>query len=94
MASFSVIEHLDVVEYIGPGLVPRSIANPMDTFAFERSEEALHSSIVPTIARPTRAALDPVLGELIPEVITGILATTIRVVNELSLRFPCVDCHS
>ena len=33
------------------------------------------------------------LGELVPEVIAGILAATVRVVDERPFRLSCVDRH-
>ena len=35
MAPFPIVKHLDVVEHIGPGFIPSSIANTIDALAFE-----------------------------------------------------------
>jgi hypothetical protein len=52
MASFPVIEHLNIVEQIGPRFVPRAIADAVDALAFEQPEEALDGGVVVTVARP------------------------------------------
>jgi hypothetical protein len=35
------VEHLDVIEYVGPRLIPRAVDFAPDAFALERIEEAL-----------------------------------------------------
>jgi len=35
MASFTVIEHLNVVEHVGPGLVPGPVTHTVQAFPFE-----------------------------------------------------------
>ena len=46
MASFPVVEHLDVIEQVGARLVSGSIADTIDPFAFEQAKEALNNGVV------------------------------------------------
>jgi len=50
MATFSIVEHLYVLEQIGFGFVPVAIANPDDPFPLEDTEEAFHNGVVITVA--------------------------------------------
>ena len=59
MAPFSIVKHLDVVEQIGPGLVTRSITNPIDALALEQAEEALDDSVVPRVKPEDRLHSSP-----------------------------------
>ena len=52
MASFPVIEHLNVVERIGAGFAPGTIAHTVHALSLEQAEEALDGGIVVTVARP------------------------------------------
>ncbi len=46
MASFPVVEHLDVIKQVGARVVSGSIADAIDAFAFEQAKEALNSGVV------------------------------------------------
>ena len=82
MAPLSIVEHLDVVEEIGPRLIPSSVADPVLALSFEEPKEALDEGIVIAVRRTAHAAVDAVLGELSAEVVAGILAAAVRVVDE------------
>ena len=56
MATFSIVEHLYVLEQIGSGFVPVAIANPDDPLALENTEEAFHDGVVITVAGTAHAA--------------------------------------
>ena len=62
MASARVVEPLDIVEHVGPGLVSGAIHLASDALGFQRGEEALHRRIVPDIAGPAHAASDAMVG--------------------------------
>ena len=81
MASFSVIEHLDVIEDIGTRFIACAISGSVDSFAFEQAEEAFSNSIVVAVAAAAHAAFDTVPGEFISEVVTGVLSATIGVMD-------------
>ena len=45
MASYSLIEYLDVMEHIGSHLFTRVVAYAIDSFMFECDEEVFNASI-------------------------------------------------
>ena len=45
-----IVEALDIVEHIGPGLIACPIDLTPDALDLERGEEALHRGIVPAVA--------------------------------------------
>ena len=47
MASFLIVEHLDVIEQVGARLVPGSIADAIDAFAFEQAKAGFEFRISP-----------------------------------------------
>ena len=57
-----IVETLDVIEHIGPGLRSRAVQLGGRAFGLQRGEEALHHRIVPDVARPTHATGDAVVG--------------------------------
>ena len=65
MASFSIVEHLDILEQVGPGGLSRSISDPVDALSREDTEEAFDDGIVVTIAGAAHAAVDAVLGKFV-----------------------------
>jgi hypothetical protein len=56
MATFSIVEHFDVLEQISTGFLAGSVANPVYTLALEGTEEALHDSIVIAVMRHNRSS--------------------------------------
>ena len=54
MATFSIVEHFDVLEQISTGFLAGSVANPVYTLALEGTEEALHDSIVIAVILPEK----------------------------------------
>jgi len=50
MATFAVVEHFDVLEQIGAGLLSCAVAYPVHALALEHTEEALDDGIVVTVA--------------------------------------------
>jgi hypothetical protein len=49
MASLPVVEHLDLLEDLCHGFLPGTILLVVNQFHLERSEEALHRGVVPTV---------------------------------------------
>ena len=70
MASFSIVEHFDVLEQIGFGFVSCPVANPVYAFSLESTKETLHDSIVITITGAAHGTLAAVPGQFIAEVVT------------------------
>src|SRR5512141_2500996 len=63
------------------------------TFSFEGAEKAFHSRIVKAIADPTHTDLALISGQALLIQIAGVLATLIRVMQQLSRWVPLGDCH-
>ena len=55
MLAYRVVEHLDVVEHVAPGIVARQVGTPPDPFTFQKLEEAFGDGVVVTIATPAHA---------------------------------------
>ena len=72
MQASAVIEELDVVEDLSPGLIPCVIVLIMNNLIFERAKETLHHRIVITVALAAHAAQHPVLLEHLKVAYAGI----------------------
>src|SRR3569833_1706601 len=57
--------------------VERCVTDFGDSFRFQASEEALHWTVVPTVAAPTHALHHLIPPQLLPERQAGVLATLI-----------------
>ena len=73
MTSGRIVEPLDVVEHIRPGLVPGAIDFAGGAFGLQRREEALHRRVVPDIAGSAHAANDAAVGHQLLELLAGVL---------------------
>lgn len=78
-----IVEDLDVVKDAGLGCLSSCIALMMGKFRFEQREEALHGCIIVAVTDTTHADVDLVLGQEPLIVAAGVLATPIRMVQEL-----------
>lgn len=74
-----VVEHLDVVEDVGAGIIARGVDLPADTLAFERLEEAFGHCVVMEVATPTRAAAQVVIARKRLPLMGGEQAALVRV---------------
>jgi hypothetical protein len=54
----SIVEALDVVEYVGTSSVARDAVSSTVSLRLQVREKALHRSAIPAIAAPNHAALD------------------------------------
>ena len=70
MASFSIVEYLDVLKQVGPGFISGPVANAIDTLSLEDGEEALDDGIVVAVAGAAHAAVDAMPGKLVTKVFT------------------------
>ena len=82
MAPLAIVEDLDVLKECGSGLTPCSEPGSMHELSFERAEEALHGSIVETIALSAHGGLDAMEPEQLAIVVASVLHTAIRVVDQ------------
>ena len=88
MAAFPIIKTFDVLKNIGASFVSISVSNAIYALSFQQTKEALNDGIVIAVAPSAHAALDAVRLELVPEVIARVLNTTVRMMNETTLRPP------
>ena len=73
MPSLGIVERFNVFKNVGTGGVARRIEGSAYALFFQRSKEALHRCIVPTIAAPTHAADDAFGGQQALEILAGVL---------------------
>lgn len=79
MAASSVVEHLDVIEYISRGLLPCAVDLSLDPFTLQQLEKALSHRVVVAVTAPTHAAKHVVgFQEALP-ITAAELAALIRV---------------
>ena len=93
MPALLIIEHLNVLEDIPFRVFTGGVVPMVHELALERPEEALHTGVVPAVPLPRHAGGDAVSGE--QQLVTrgGILAATIRVVQEPGQWVPVRQRH-
>ena len=74
-----VVEHLDVVEDIGPCLVAAGVDLATDSLPLEKLEEALGYSVVMAVAATAHAAHQVVIAQEVLPAVSGELTALIRV---------------
>lgn len=77
VATPGVIEHLNVVEDIGPGLTARRIDLSANALSLEQLEEALCDCVVMAVAAPAHAAHQVVIAQEALPVMAGELAALV-----------------
>ena len=77
VAPLRVVEHLDVVEDIGSGLITAWVDLTTDTLTFEQLEEALSHGVVVTVAAATHAGNEVVIMQEVLPVVAGELTPLI-----------------
>src|SRR5215510_8757065 len=82
MAPAAVVESFDVLEHRATGLDPGLPPAGVNQFDFERSEETLRHRVVPAVAAAAHAAPDPVQRQQLLVVVAGVLAATIRMMQQ------------
>ena len=63
MATLRIIEHLDIVEDVLPGVGSGFVSLPSDPLRLEKMKEALRDSIVVTVPTSAHAGHEPVRVE-------------------------------
>src|SRR5690606_471617 len=86
-----VVEHLDVIEDIGPGLLPGGIDAAPDSLSFEQLEEALGHGVVVAVTAPTHAGLEFVGLQEVTPVVAAELTALVAVDDDLILGAPAPD---
>jgi len=74
MPAFRVVEHLDVIEDVPPGLLPVVIGFALDALPLQQLEETLRHGIVVTVPTPTHAGYQVMSLQEVPPVVTAELA--------------------
>ena len=80
MFSHAIVKGLDVLKNAGTSLFMGLETLTRSAFALKRSEESFHHRIIPTIAFPTHAHLNPMLLQKALVSFASILAPPIRMV--------------
>src|SRR5690606_3772835 len=86
MTPFRVVEHLDVVEDIGSGLLPGGVDTTANPFALEQLEKAFGHGIVMTIAPAAHAGFKPVSLQEVAPIMAAKLTALIAMDDDLRLR--------
>ena len=82
VSPFRIVEAFDVIEHVGSCLISRTVRFARGALCLQRREEAFHCCIVPAIARPAHRASDALIGHQPLELFAGVLAATIRVMEQ------------
>ena len=93
MTAPAVVKHLDVIDDILPGSRSAEIPHPKDLLNFEAAEETLRHSIIPAITFSAHAAQYAMILEQLLEIMTAILATSVRMKNKAPRRFSSPNRH-
>ena len=91
--AFAVIEHGNIFQYVLLCLVSCLVVSPLNTFLFQTAEETFNNSIIPAITLATHATQYSNDLEQSPERLAGILAATVRMMNQPGLWFPAPDSN-
>ena len=86
MTPASVVEELDVIEYVSAGFPPIRVNPSSDSLTFEQLEEALRYGVVVTVAPPAHAAHETVGLEKVLPVVTAELASLVGMDDDRAIR--------
>ena len=92
VAACSIVEHLDVVEDIGPGQISRFVDALFNSFFLQTAKERLGHRVIPAVAAAAHAGLKMVFSAEAQPVIAPILRALIRV-DQRVLRFASPHRH-
>ena len=93
MTSRRVVEPLDVIKDVGPGLLPGPVHLSGRSLCLQKTEEALHGGVVPDLAGPAHAAGNALVLEQLLEVLANVLAPLVRVMQHSGRLSPAPDGH-
>src|SRR5659263_249240 len=77
-----IVEHLDVIEQVPPGLRSCGVVPMMNPILFQRREETLRHRVVVTVPLAAHAADQPVFFQQGPVIPAGVLAPAVGVVEQ------------
>lgn len=93
MLVLRIVEHLNVVEHILPGVGPSLVGTASYPFSFEQVEEALHDSIIIAVQASAHRVLQTVRLEKCCPVHAGELGNLIRMDQHAGLRLSSLYPH-
>src|SRR5512134_946262 len=94
MAALPIIETHNIGKDVGLGFLAGLVILEMDMLAFEGAKETLHRSIVIAVASAAHADLDLLVDEKLLVRIAGILAATIRMMQQPKESWSAVSGHA
>ena len=94
MPPFPVVEDLQEFKQGSPGLFTGMRDGSMNAFVFDRAKKGLGDGMIVTVPPSAHAHRDLDLFEHLAIGPAGLLASTIRVVEQVSLRFPPSQGHA
>ena len=93
MPALWIVEHLDVIEDILPGLGTCGIDLSTNALALDELEEAFSNSVIVAVTAPAHVLLQIIGIEEIAPVIAAELPPLVRVHHYGILRLPTPDSH-
>src|SRR5947209_2928503 len=93
MPPLTIVEDLDVLEDVAPGLIAGLIVTMMDQFSLQAVEEALHGGVVPAVAFAAHRTHHAVLDQLLLIVTGSVLAATVGMMHAARQRPASLDRH-
>ena len=92
VATFGVVEHLDVVKDISTGILPGWVDLAANPLTFEQLEEALGHGVVVAVATPAHAADQVMVAQKGLPLVAGELAALIEMNHDRRMRLAqCVN---
>ena len=93
MTSFSIIEHFDVIEQVGPGLTTSLVYAMIHPLPFQSTKETLHRRVVIPGAYSIHADLNAVGAQqfLIPAI--RVLAALVRMMDQIRTWLALAERH-
>lgn len=89
-----IIEPFDVFEDVPAGLCAGCILLVMNPLVFESAKKTFHDGVVVAVAFAAHADQDPVGFQNGLDLVAGILAATIRVVEQLRPGLALIESHA
>ena len=77
VSSFKIVI-FDVAQYVSLGLMEAVIAVFWHPFRFVAAEDALHGTVVPTVASPTHAVFNPIAPKQLSKRQAGVMTALIQ----------------
>ena len=94
VGALPIVEHFHVVEDRPSRLLAGLELVAMNELAFQGREEALDDRVIPAVSTPSDAARDLPSTEFLLVVVTRVLRSTIRMMQQLGFRIPLPQRHA